>query len=31
MNYLQNYGNLLEYIQGDCDIQILRVCFTVNL
>lgn len=25
MNNLQNCGNLLEYIQGDCDIQILRV------
>lgn len=25
MNKLQNCGNLLEYIQGDCDIQILRV------
>ena len=25
MNKLQKCGNLLEYIQGDCDIQILRV------
>lgn len=25
MNKLKHQGNLLEYIQGDCDIQILRV------